>query len=333
MNSVRAIAHRLTRQTGDQSFHLKEQPIGSEVNARKLLNEIEQVFTRRATKRYGRFADEATSFKGVLLNWQEKGMDLTQFSSKVVELLAVMFESEDLETDGYWVFIEQDESDLHELWIAQLKQAEGWCFDQSNELIESEQIEFSKMGLCCCIDLKRLFDPSASRYLTLGFGFGDRSATRALGEFIGFFDTVDTQADTERFMEVVRDYSAHMPEDTGKRYQKEVAEFCIEQSKAGESVSYRDLTASVETDHEVGFDQYIASEAPELKEQFIPDRASLKKYVRYTGRTREVSISFSNESLGKSISFDPSSETLTLKDLPTNLIKQLKEQLEPEIKE
>ena len=333
MNSVRAIAHRLTRQTGEQSFHLKEQPIGSELNIRKLLNEIDQVFTRRATKRYGRFADEATSFKGLLLNWQEKGMDLTQFSSRVIELLAVMFENEDLETDGYWAFIEQDETERHELWIVQLKQSDGWCFDESNELVETEQIQFSKMGLCCCIDLKRLFDPSASRYLTLGFGFGDRSTNRVLGEFIGFFDTVDTQADTERFMEVVRDYSANMEEVAGKRYLKEVAEFCMEQSKAGESVNYRDLTASVETDQEVGFDQYIASKAPELKEQFIPDRASLKRYVRYTGRTREVSISFSNESLGKSISFDPSSETLTLKDLPANLVKQLKEQLEAEVKE
>jgi nucleoid-associated protein len=115
-----------------------------------------------------------------------------------------------------------------------------------------------------------------------------------------------------------------MPEDNAKRYQKEVAEFCMEQSREGAAVNYRELSGTVDSVAEVSLDDFIAERAPELQEEFIPDRSSLKKYIRYTGRTKEVSISFSNESLGKSITFDPSTDTLTLKELPAALIKQLK---------
>jgi len=98
----------------------------------------------------------------------------------------------------------------------------------------------------------------------------------------------------------------------------------MEQSAQGEAVNYRELSAEVESVAEVSFDQFVAEQAPDINEEFIPDRSSLKKYIRYTGRTKEVSISFSNESLGKTISFDEHSETLTLRELPTSLIKQLK---------
>lgn len=69
---------------------------------------------------------------------------------------------------------------------------------------------------------------------------------------------------------------------------------------------------------------FMESREPEAKREFIPNRASLKKFQRYTGKTKEVSISFSNEILGRNVNFDPSSETLTISNLPANLLKQLK---------
>ncbi|MBA4502441.1 nucleoid-associated protein [Marinobacterium marinum] len=324
MPATAAIAHRLTRRTGDQSYNLREALFDREGLNNRLLAEIKPLFTRRASKRYGCFADEATVFKGLLLNWRDQTLSFTQFSAKVIEHLAMLMEQEDLETDGHWLFIEEELEAAHRLWVAHLKQKDGLLLNTDNDLQETGYIDFAKTGLCACIDLHEIDNPDGKRYLTLSFGFGDRPLQQPLMGFFGFTDTVDTQADTERFMEVVSDYAEAMPEDNAKRYQKEVAEFCMEQSKEGAAVNYRELAGNVDSVAEVSLDDFIAERAPELKEEFIPDRSSLKKYIRYTGRTKEVSISFSNESLGKSITFDPATETLTLKDLPSALIKQLK---------
>ncbi|GAA0790449.1 nucleoid-associated protein [Marinobacterium sediminicola] len=324
MPATAAIAHRLTRRTGDQSYSLREAPFDREGLNNRLLAELKPLFTRRASKRYGCFADEATVFKGLLVNWRDQNLGFTQFTAKVIEHLAMLMEQEDLETDGHWLFVEEELEAAHRLWIAQLKQKDGLLLNNDNDLQETGYIDFAKTGLCACIDLHELSNPDGKRYLTLSFGFGDRPLQQPLMVFFGFTDTVDTQADTERFMEVVSDYAESMPEENAKRYQKEVAEFCMEQSKEGAAVNYRELAGSVDSVAEVSLDEFIAERAPEMKEEFIPDRSSLKKYIRYTGRTKEVSISFSNESLGRSITFDPSTETLTLKDLPSALVKQLK---------
>ncbi|MBV0934911.1 nucleoid-associated protein [Marinobacterium weihaiense] len=324
MPATDAIAHRLTRRTGEQSYSLRETPFDSETDSNRLLSEIKPLFTRRASKRYGRFADEATPFKGLLINWLDDSLGFTQFSHKVLEQLAMLMEQQDLETDGHWLFVVEELEAARRLWITSLKQKDGLLLNADNDLQHTGYIDFAKTGLCACIDLHDMGNPDKKRYLTLSFGFGDRALQAPLMEFLGFTDTVDTQADTERFMEVVRDYSEAMPEESAKRYQKEVAEFCMEQSKEGEMVNCHALADAVDSVAEVAFDDFVAERAPELKEEFIPDRSSLKKYIRYTGRTREVSISFSNESLGKTIAFDPEAETLTLKELPASLIKQLK---------
>lgn len=324
MPATTAIAHRLTRQTGDQSFSLRETPFEQEGLNNRLLAEVKPPFTRRASKRYGCFADEATVFKGLLVNWRDQTIDFTRFSTKVIEHLAMLMEQEDLETDGYWLFIEEEQEAAHRLWITHLKQKDGMLLNADNELQDTCYIDFSRTGLCARIDLDQIDNPDSNRYLILSFGFGDRPLQQPLMSFFGFTDTVDTQADTERFMALVSDYAETMPEDNAKRYQKEVAEFCMVQSKEGTTVNYHDLASSVESVSEMPLDNFIAERAPEIKEEFIPDRSSLKKYIRYTGRTKEISISFSNESLGKTITFDPEAETLTLTELPPTLVRQLK---------
>jgi len=324
MTDIKAIAHRLTRRTGEQSYSLSETPIDSATLAARLINEIKPLFARRATKRYGRFADEASSFKGLVLNWLDNAQGFAQFTARALEQLAMLMEEQDLETDGHWLFAVEELEHTRQLWIVNLKQRAGLSINADNAVTETDYVDFSRTGLCARIDLNDLHRPERQRYLTLSFGFGDRKMQGALFEYFGFFDTVDTQADTERFMQTVEQYSAAMPEESAKRFQRDVAEFCMEQSAQGESVNYRELSAEVETAAEVSFDTFVAEQAPDLHEEFIPDRSSLKKYIRYTGRTKEISISFSNESLGKSISWDEHSETLTICELPSSLIKQLK---------
>ncbi|NVK02635.1 MAG: nucleoid-associated protein [Oceanospirillaceae bacterium] len=324
MPDIQAIAHRLTRRTGEQSYSLSETSIDSATLAGRLISEVKPLFARRATKRYGRFADEASTFKGLLLNWLDNAQSFEAFTARALEQLAMLIEEQDLETDGHWLFATEELEHTRHLWIVNLKQRSGLSINADNAVSETDYVDFSKTGLCARLDLNDIHTPGRQRYLTLSFGFGDRQMQSALFEYFGFFDTVDTQADTERFMQAVDQYSASMPEENAKRFQKDVAEFCMEQSAQGEAVNYRELSAEVESVAEVSFDQFVAEQAPDINEEFIPDRSSLKKYIRYTGRTKEVSISFSNESLGKTISFDEHSETLTLRELPTSLIKQLK---------
>ena len=63
-----------------------------------------------------------------------------------------------------------------------------------------------------------------------------------------------------------------------------------------------------------------------MKSEFIPDRKSLKNYIRFSGKNKDVTLSFAATALGGDIQFDASSDSLVIKNLPSRLLKQLKKQ-------
>ncbi|GGB79020.1 hypothetical protein GCM10011352_00820 [Marinobacterium zhoushanense] len=325
MSVSQAIIHRLTRESGDKSYSLSDKPLEVSDNAASLLSEIKPLFARRASKRYGCFTDEGAGvFKGLVVNWLGDTLNLVSFSQKAIEYLAIALEEQDVESDGYWLFAVDEQEAGRILWLAQLRQFDGLAINGDNRPQPSEYLDFSKMGFCASLNLDQVNQPGEKKYLTVSFGFGDRPMQGLMLDFVCFTDTVNTTEDTERFMAIVDDYSRDMPEENAKRYRKEVAEYCMEQGKNGETVNYRELSGEIESQAPTGLDRYIEERAPEIKESFIPDRNSLKRYIRYSGRSRDVSISFSNESLGKNITFNPNNNTLTLSELPAALVKQLK---------
>ncbi|WP_412159654.1 nucleoid-associated protein, partial [Pantoea sp. SIMBA_079] len=54
----------------------------------------------------------------------------------------------------------------------------------------------------------------------------------------------------------------------------------------------------------------------------------LNQYRRYTGRAEGMSISFEAHLLGKRVEFDQECASLTIKNLPTQLMNQLKRSAE-----
>ncbi len=328
MPVTHAIVHRLSRTMSDKSFSLREEEFPLDELTSHLVNQIKPLFAGRAGKRYGSFSEESGAFKGLVQSWVKSNLSFVSFSHKVIENLAIALEEKNVDAEGHWLFALEELEASTRFWMAHLKHKDGILITPQNNLAETSFIDFGKMGFCSCIHLNEMDSPDQQKYLTVSFGFGDRPLQNLLLDFTCFTDTVDTAADTNRFMKLVKDFSKTMPEDSGKKYQKEAADFCIEQSKNGDAVNYRELTFQIDTPLEFDekLDDFIQQKDPQIKEEFIPDRASLKKYVRYTGKTKEVSISFSNESLGKTVRFDEESESLVITDLPGSLVKQLKEE-------
>lgn len=323
MPIVDAIVHRLTRTDDERSDHLRQTALTPEEPGFQLLTEIRTLFNRR-TRRYGRLHPESMEFRGLLQSYLDDTLGFTSFTAKVIEQLALKLDEQQQNCDGYWLFVIDEAEQEKRLWIAQLTQKEGLGLSRDAQLSPVEFIDLAKTGFCSCIQLSQMQEDADSNYFTLSFGFGDRALQPVLLDFFGFTDTVDTSADTERFMQLVTDYAKEMPEENARHYQKTVAEYCMEQDKVGEAVDYRELSREIESKAPEPFEAFVRTREPELKETFIPDKKTLKRFIRYTGRNSEVSISFSNDALGHNVRFDAASNELILTDLPAGLLKQLK---------
>ena len=105
-------------------------------------------------------------------------------------------------------------------------------------------------------------------------------------------------------------------------------DYCLDQGKLGEPVRYKELSQYIDEDSPEQFETFAKDQQQDStpKEEFIPDRKCLKRYVTYSGRNKDISLSFAAKLLGDDIRFDRQNESIVINNLPKSLLKQLKEQ-------
>ncbi len=324
MPMTHLIVHQLTRTDIKTDLHLQDTELELDDAAITLLAEVKSSFAGRASKRYGGFSVEAGHFKALTGQWQANAIPFKSYTQQLMERLAVTLEQGGLEATGHWLFAEEELEAGRQLWFFHLKHKDGLALTHDLKLSDSRVLDYSRLGFGLCLDLDGLKDADEKQYLTVSFGFGDKALQDGLLDFVDFVATVDTGADTEAFMAVVEAFSTQLPPEKGQAYRKKAVEFCMEQDKLGEPVSVRNLSEELQTEADASISQYIDEVRPDVKEDFIPDRKSLKRYIRYSGRSKDVSISFSNDTLGKDIQFDEQNERLIINEIPASLLKQLK---------
>ena len=322
-----------------------------------VMSQLKGIFVQRASKRYGCFNPEVTRVKGLTLNWLNDQQSFLSWSKTICEQFADMMDNTELEIDGYLAFATEELADTDKLYIFHLREKSNLCLTADMQLSESRVLDFSNTGFGLSIDLTALKteqqtgERSIEKYFTFSFGRGDKAIQKLFSEFTGFIDTLDTEQETQEFLAIVEEYASTLPEEQSIETKTKVIEYCVEQDKQGETVEFKTLSGQLDSSAPEKFEQFVALKKRErravrprsestmndpdasnelthgesvIKTELIPDRKSLKNYLRYSGKNKEVTLSFAATALGSDISFDPSENSLTIKNLPTRLLKQLK---------
>ncbi|MBU2862569.1 nucleoid-associated protein [Reinekea forsetii] len=323
-----AVVHGLTINESQVDIHLNDQELALNESVEDLVYRIKSSFYGRSSKQYGQFDETGRAISQAIRNVSDGKTPFVEASHQIMESFASLIKDESLSTQGYWLVVQEALEQGEFFWLCQFKSKDELSVTDNLGIDGNSVIDFSKLGFAAQINLSDMADDSVEKYITVSFGFGDRALQAGLCNYIGFTETVSPTEDTKVFMDVVKAFSDTMPKEKGAAYQKKAAEFCVEQSKAGETVAYQAIsdelvndTQSTATD---SLSSFILEKKPDIKEHFIPDQKSLKKFIRFSGKSKEVSISFNNDTLGNAIEFDAEKEHLVIKQLPATLLKQLK---------
>ena len=84
-----------------------------------------------------------------------------------------------------------------------------------------------------------------------------------------------------------------------------------------------ELSFQVDQKEPTRFSQFAQERQTDPIDEIHTDRARLKRYVRFSGRDKNLSISFSSDRFGEGIVYDTDSESLIIKDIPKSLKQQL----------
>ncbi len=339
------ITHRISKEAQHPAATLTvcEQEPDLNDHSQSLMSQLRTIFVQRASKRYGRFNPEISTFKALTQDFLREGMSFTAWSKKICDMFIEKMDSTSLETEGYLAFITEQLVDGDRLYVFHVREKSSVALTENMELIRTRFIDFSNTGFALCLDTTAFLANSQEQYLTFSFGRGDKAFQNVFCEFSGFTDTVNTEQDTQEFLQIVDEYTQQMPSDEATEMRTNIVDYCVEQDKHGEVVEFKILSSQLNEQAPERFEQFViekrkerrmnsAIETPEqatavgpLKTEFIPDRKSLKNYIRYSGKNKDVTLSFAATALGNDISFDETSDSLVIKNLPSRLLKQLKQ--------
>jgi nucleoid-associated protein len=237
-----------------------------------VMSQLKGIFVQRASKRYGCFNPEVTRVKGLTLNWLNDQQSFLSWSKKMSEQFADMLDNTELEIDGYLAFATEELADTNKLYIFHLREKSNICLTSDMQLSESRIVDFSNTGFGLCIDTTALKKEqeegkrSEDKYFTFSFGRGDKPIQKLFSDFVGFIDTLDTEQETQEFLQIVEEYASTLPEDQSAETKTKVIEYCVEQDKQGETVEFKTLSGQLDSSAPEKFEQFVALKKRELRQ-------------------------------------------------------------------
>lgn len=306
-----------------------------------LLRELKQAFVGKAGKIHGDFSSDisAAPLKPWLQELQQEKMSFKSLADKLWQHFETSLSGSSADLDAHiLLFVESlAESDYLHLFMVDHK--EGLYLDTDLQLSDSMYLDISKVVAACRINitdaLLEEIDSTSENAIALLRPRGDKELSDFFSEVIGMGDPLDTKADTENFLDAVAEFTRDMDEDKAALCRSEVVDFCISQDKLGERVVFDELSSALAeskaVDDDDSFTNFVADYQSQRDiaktQELIPDRAKLRQFLRISGRSDQLSMSFNADCLGETIVYDPSSDSLTIKAIPNALKMRLLEHI------
>ncbi|MFT6153154.1 MAG: nucleoid-associated protein [Bermanella sp.] len=313
--------------------------------ANKVMSQLRSIFISRAGKRYGRFNPDAPQIKALTLDWLNDKQSFLSFTQTLAKYFASHLDNSPLEIDGYIAVIAEEIADGERLYVYHLREKTNVAFNNNMELTETKIIDFSNTGFALCINTGVLKGDDQEKYLSYSYGRGEKALQNSFSEFIGFTDTINVEQETQEFLQIVNEYTKSLSDADANETRTKVVEYCMEQDKYGAPVEFKAISQEIDEHEPEKFEKFIVEKREqarsnsaagvgaensetalaEVRNEFIPDRKSLKNYVRFSGKNKDVTLSFSAAALGGDVQFNAGNNTLVIANLPARLLKQLQQ--------
>ncbi len=338
------ITHQISK-TGPQDgaqVSLSESEPTVDDYSNKVMSQLRSIFIGRAGKRYGRFNPESPQVKALTLDWLNDKQSFLSFSQTLAKYFCTHLDNSPLEMDGFIAVIAEEIADGDRLYIYHLREKTNVAFNSNMELTETRFIDFSSTGFALCINTGVLKNGEEEKYLSYSYGRGEKALQNSFSEFIGFTDTINVEQETQEFLEIVNEYTKELSEEEAIETRSKVVDYCMEQDKYGAPVEFKAISQEINEREPEKFEKFVVEKreqaravsadssepvsiSEEVRNEFIPDRKSLKNYVRFSGKNKDVTLSFSAASLGHDVKFNSANNSLQITNLPTRLLKQLQQ--------
>nr|WP_298248994.1 nucleoid-associated protein [uncultured Halomonas sp.] len=331
MPILNAIVHRIEK-TGDAPARLL--PAGDPLPASDALEAMLEGLTRAyhaKNKAWGQFAHgdqedaaEASALASEITAYLAEQRDFVALTRGIAERLATLLDAH-LSVSGDLMVLDTRIGDARFLTLALLHHREGFAIGDDLRPAPARQLNLTQMSLAARLDIGQWQTGDSRQYLSWTRERGGKALAEGFAALLGAEEGVDAPGETRTLLKAFSDYveKEDLPEEASREKTETLVDYASEQASRGEPITLEELSGLLDEQQPKAFYEHIRDADYGLSPEIPPDRKTLNRFKRFTGRAGGVSISFDSHLLGSGVEYDAASDRLIIKQVP----KQLKEQL------
>jgi len=327
MTIKHCIVHRLSRVSSDGKILIEtrteENP--SEGAIVSLFTQLKQSLQRSATRQYGLFDVEQSDnpLPSWLAKFQQDEIGFTSVSQKITEQLQLVLADTQEPISAHLLFVIEELMEHQYLYIFWVNHSDAQTINGHLEAEDLTFIDGNKIHYVMKLDFSQWEIKDWQQYLTLQTSRGSREIAHAFTRFTGFVSGVNLQQQTDEFLEIVDQYAQTLASEQSNPTKNAIVNYCVDQDMQGNPINFEALSQTLDENAPDKFSQFVGEKQESPQKEIYAHRSSLKKYVRFYGREKDLSISFSSDRMDDNIIYDANSGSLTFKQVPKSLQAQL----------
>ena len=309
-------------------LHASDKELVESQATESLLNDFNEAYNAKLGKGWGFFHPESGAYplSGWLKTFYDGG-DFIEFSRSAVEHLTKLMEESNLSVGGHVLFAHYQQGMTDYLVVALLQHSESITVNDDLSVTISKQVDFGSITLAARINLSEWRNnPKSRQYVSYIKGKTGKKSSEYFRDFIGCQEGIDGPGETRTLLKAFSDFveSEDVPEESAREKVQAMISYSMAQAKIGEPITLDELSELIDEDRPKAFHDFIREKDYGLSTKIPADKRTLNKFWRFSGRAEGMSISFEAHLLGSRIEFDQSSGSLKIKNMPTQLLDQLK---------
>ncbi|MGM0536192.1 MAG: nucleoid-associated protein YejK [Pseudomonadota bacterium] len=334
MPILNAIVHRIEK-AGDAPARLV--PADAPLRATKALETLQESLTRAyhaKSKAWGQFAEPGSAeqqgdtnspLAAALSEYLGEQRDFVALTHAFAERLATLLDAH-LSVTGDLISLDTRHGDARFLMLALLHHRDGVAIDESLHVVPAKQLNLAQMSLAARLDISQWQAGNSRQYLSWTRDRGGKKLAEGFAALLGAEQRVDASDETRTLLKAFSDYveQEDLPEQASREKTDALIDYASDQADRGEPMTLEALSEVLDEQQPKAFYDHIRQADYGLSAEIPPDRKTLNRFRRFTGRADGVSVSFDSHLLGSGVEYDEQQDRLIIKQVPRQLREQLK---------
>lgn len=328
---LNAVIHKLDKVASAPSrivearicLDVREEPLQA------LVNQVYEVYASREAKSYGKFDPELSpvSAESHLRAIREGGeVDFLEISRQLMRVLKDKSDGENFSTGGHVLIAVSSSANVRWAVVVILSNKAGTTINEELKVIRAPHLDVDGIRFAGRVNLTEWGDGVAERYISFLKG-KKNDVSQYFQRFLGCSTVQQDLNDTRNLVKAVKTFAVTkgLSEAERENLLKEVYRFADERATAKLPLDLSELANRVWAAAPDELKNAFAQSDPPISDGFIPKKRGLDGLTRFSARASKWKLEFDREAIqDQTIQFNPEDETLTIRNLPADVLANLR---------